>query len=120
MAEFITQNIVSCVMVGIIIICVGVMIVRTRKGLLTKAALYAVSKAEETWGSNTGKIKFAEVYTYLTEQYPIITFFFTEKQVSQIIEDALAQMKQILATKTAKEEAKEATKETISSEIVEH
>lgn len=100
--KFITENSVSAMMILIIAICIVITIVRTRKGLLIKAALYAVSKAEETWGSNTGKIKFAEAYTYITKQYPIITFFFTEKQLSDIIEDSLSQMKQILATKESK------------------
>ena len=105
MIRFISENMVMSVVIAIIIICVVAMVIRTRKGLLVKAALYAVSKAEENWGSDTGRIKFAEVYTYLTKQYPIITFFFTEQQISQIIEDALEQMKQILATKTSKESA---------------
>lgn len=101
--SYVMQNAVPILVIVIIATAVTVMVIRNRKGLLVKAALYAVSKAEEVWGSNTGRIKFAEVYTYLTKQYPIITFFFTEAQISQIIEDALAQMKEILATKTSKE-----------------
>lgn len=103
MTTEVMQNAVPIVVAAIIVIAVGVMIARNRKGLLTKAALYAVTKAEEAWGSNTGRIKFAEAYTYVCKQYPIITFFFTEAQLSQIIEDALVQMKQILATKASKE-----------------
>lgn len=103
MAMQVMQVSVPIFFIGVIIVCVGVMILRNRRGLLVKAALYAVTKAEETWGSNTGRIKFAEVYTYLAKQYPIVTFLFTEKQISQIIEDALTQMKEILATKASKE-----------------
>lgn len=111
MAKFIADNSISIMMFIIILVCVIIMVVRMRKGLLIKAALYAVSKAEETWGSNTGKIKFAEVYTYITKQYPIITFFFTEKQLSDIIEDALSKMKQILATKESKLQEKKIEEE---------
>lgn len=104
MTTQVLQNAVPIFVIGVIIICVGITILRNRKGLLVKAALYAVTKAEETWGSNTGRIKFAEVYTYLNKQYPIVTFFFTEDQISEIIEDALEQMKAILATKASKED----------------
>lgn len=102
MKNLIYDNPITCLVALIIVVCVLVMIFRSRKGLLVKAALYAVSRAEETWGSNTGKIKFAEAYTYITKQYPIVTFFFSEEQLSNIIEEALSQMKQILATKEAK------------------
>lgn len=103
MLKFIMENPVLTVVTVIIVVSVIVMAVRSRKGLLAKAALYAVSKAEETWGSNTGRIKFAEVYTYLKAQYPIITFFFSEEQISNMIEEALVQMKQILASKASQE-----------------
>lgn len=100
--SIITQN-ADIIFAAVIIVCVTVMIIRSRRGLLVKAALYAVSKAEENWGSDTGRIKFAEAYTYIVKQYPVITFFFTEEQISDIIEEALVQMKQILATKSSKE-----------------
>lgn len=107
MVKFVTENPVLVVVAVIIVICVAVMVARSRKDLLQKAALYAVSKAEEAWGSNTGKIKFAEAYTYLKKQYPIVTFFFSEQQLSQIIEDSLDQMKKILASKASLEKKQE-------------
>jgi len=92
-----------------IVIITGLLVAifRNRRGLLVKAALYAVSTAEEAWGSNTGRIKFAEVYSYLHEAFPIITFFFTEAQLTEIIEDALNDMKNILASKASKEKVEE-------------
>lgn len=89
----------------VIVIAVLVYAYKNKKGLIAKAALYAVTKAEEAWGSNMGKIKFSEVYTYLQKQYPIVTFFFSENQITNIIEDALVKLKEILATKEAKERA---------------
>lgn len=108
--EWINANLIAIVVMVIILTAVIMMVYKNKKGLLARAALYAVSKAEEAWGSDTGRIKFAEVYTYLNKEYPIITFFFTEAQLSDIIETALADMKQILATKAAKE-AKAASQE---------
>ncbi len=88
----------------VIIVAMIFCIAHNQRGLLSKAALYAVSKAEEAWGSNTGRIKFAEVYSYIRKQYPLITFFFTEEQLSEIIESALSDMKEIFATKMAKDQ----------------
>ena len=112
--DWIIQNIVLVVVVAIIVVSVGVLVWNNKKGLLARAALYAVSKAEDTWGSDTGRIKFAEVYTYLSKQYPLVTFFFTENQLTQIIEDALAEMKKILASKAAKLEKEAASSEAAS------
>ena len=91
------------VAVCVILIALAVYLWNRKRDVLVKSALYAVSKAEEAWGSDTGRIKFAEVYTYLRKEYPVITFFLSEKQLSDIIEDALKELKKILATKEAKE-----------------
>lgn len=119
MLEFIQQNPVFCIVVLIIVIALIVYLIRYRQDILKKAALYAVAKAEEAWGSNTGRIKFAEAYTYIKKNYPIITFFVSEAQLSKLIEDALESLKEIIATKESiakKEEAKiEAAAETEES-----
>ena len=65
---------------------------------------YIVAKVEEEWGSDMGKIKFAEAYTYLKAKYPIITFFLPQTLMTKIIEDALVKLKEILASKASKEE----------------
>lgn len=99
MLEFICQNPVLCIVVCIIIIAITVYLIRYRQDILKKAALYAVAKAEEAWGSNTGRIKFAEAYTYIKKNYPVITFFVSEAQLSKLIEDALVSLKEIIATR---------------------
>lgn len=100
---WIIANPITFVVTVVIVISVALLLFKSRKGLICKAALYAVSKAEEEWGSKTGRIKFAEAYTYISRQYPIITFFFTEKQLTDIIETALVEMKKILASKQGQE-----------------
>ncbi len=112
MLEFIKANPVLCIVVCIIIIAITVYLIRYRQDILKKAALYAVAKAEEAWGSNTGRIKFAEAYTYIKKNYPVITFFVSEAQLSKLIEDALVSLKEIIATRESiakKEEEKLAT-----------
>lgn len=103
MLEFIKNNPIFCVVVLIIIAALIYYLIKNSKNILKKAALYAVAKAEDAWGSNTGRIKFAEVYTYLKKNYPVFTFFVSEDQLSKIIEDALTNLKEILATKISKE-----------------
>jgi len=99
MLKFITEEPVLCVVILIIAIALFVYLIKYRRDILKKAALYAVAKAEEAWGSNTGRIKFAEAYLYLKKNYPIITFFISEDELSSLIEEALVSLKEIIATK---------------------
>lgn len=96
MLEFIQNNPVLCIVIAVIIVALIVYTYKYRQDILKKAALYAVAKAEEAWGSKTGQIKFSEVYTSLKKKYPFMTFFISEKQLSQIIEDALEYLKTLL------------------------
>ena len=96
MLEFIQNNPVLCIVIAIIIVALIVYTYKYRQDILKKAALYAVAKAEKAWGSKTGQIKFLEVYTSLKKKYPFMTFFISEKQLSQVIEDALEYLKTLL------------------------
>ena len=92
------------VAVIVIIACVITYVVQKGKAGLYDAALYLVSVAEDEWGSDTGKIKFAQVLTTIKQMYPIISFFVKQETIEKIIEDALDEMKRIIASKKAKEE----------------
>lgn len=105
--NWIIANPITTFVLVVIVIALAVYVYNNKKNLLYKAALYAVAVAEDTWGSDTGRIKFAEVYTYIKSQYPLVTLFFTEKQLTDIIEQSLVKLKEILATKAAKEKAEE-------------
>lgn len=96
MLDFIQQNYVTIVMAFIILIAIIVHIAKYEKDVLRKAALYAVSKAEDEWLHGTGKIKFAQVYVYLKRTYPIITFFISEDRLSKLIEDSLETLKKVI------------------------
>lgn len=104
--NWVMANPITTIVILIVAIALIVWVVKNRKGLLRKMALYAVSVAEEEWGSKTGQIKFAEVYSTLKLKFPIITLFLTETQMKDLIEDALKELKKILAEK---EEAEAAT-----------
>jgi phosphate/sulfate permease len=102
--NWIVTNPIMTFVIAIIIIALVVYIYLNKKDLLYKAALYAVSVAEDEWGSDMGRIKFAEVYTYIKKEFPLFTLFFPEAKLKKIIEDALVELKKILASKAAKEE----------------
>lgn len=109
--NWIVDNPIVTVVIAIIIIALIVYVFLNKKGVLYKAALHAVAVAESEWGSGTGKIKFAEVYTYIKKQFPLFTLFFTEAQLTKIIENALTELKEILAKRIAEEEQAEETVE---------
>lgn len=102
--HWISTNHTLAFMLIVIAIAILVYAFANKKGLLCKAALYAVSVAEEEWGSGMSKVKFAKAYTYMKTQYPLLTLFLTEEKLTQIIEDALVELKEILATKAAKQQ----------------
>lgn len=87
----------------VIVAAIFVLIWTNRKDVLLKSALYIVAEVEDEWGSNTGRIKFAQAYEYVKCKYPIITFFMSKETLTNIIETALVQLKEILKTKEAKE-----------------
>ena len=107
-------NVKWVIAVIVIIACVLCYVVRRGKIGLYDAALYLVTVAEDEWGNDTGKIKFAQVLTTIKKMYPITTFFLKQNDISEIIENALNEMKRIIASKKAKEE--KALKEVMKTE----
>ena len=110
MVNWITTNPVMSLVILVIAIAIIVLIYINRKDVLLKSALYIVAKVEEEWGSDMGKIKFAEAYTYIKSKYPIVTFLLPESVLTKIIEDALVKLKEILASKASKQTKTEAGK----------
>ena len=101
--DWIITNPVMALVILVILIAIGVLIYINRKDVILKSALYIVAKVEEEWGSDMGKVKFAEAYTYIKAKYPIVTFLLPESVLKKIIEDALVKLKEILAAKTSKQ-----------------
>ena len=110
MINWITANPVMSLVILVIAIAIIVLIYINRKDVLLKSALYIVAKVEEEWGSDMGKIKFAEAYTYIKSKYPIVTFLLPESVLTKIIEDALVKLKEMLASKASKQAKVEADK----------
>lgn len=103
MIQLIKESPIDAIFIMIIIIAFIIYLIKYKQDILEKAALKAVSQAEAEWTSGTGRIKFAEAYTYIKKNYPIITFFVTEKELTDTIEEALVELKKIIKTKKGKE-----------------
>ena len=101
--DWIIANPVMTLVILVILIAISILIYINRKDVILKSALYIVAKVEEEWGSDMGKVKFAEAYTYIKAKYPIVTFLLPESVLKKIIEDALIKLKEILATKASKQ-----------------
>ena len=91
----------SSVLVVLLFITVSVILIK--KGYIKyvkQVCFYLVCKAEEEFGSGTGALKYAAVTSWLYDRLPLICrFFFTEKQIDNMIEEAVSQMKEWLDTK---------------------
>lgn len=105
--NWITSNPIAAFVILVVVIALVVFIYLNKKNLLRKAALYAVAVAEDQWSSGTGKIKFAEVYAYLKQRFPLFTLFFSEAKLAKIIEDALEELREILEGDTEEAEIEE-------------
>lgn len=103
MIQLIKESPIDAIFIMIIVIAFIIYLIKYKQDILEKAALKAVSQAEAEWTSGTGRIKFAEAYTYIKKNYPIITFFVTEKELTDTIEEALVELKKIIKTKKGKE-----------------
>lgn len=99
--DLILEHPLDAAFTAVILVSIGVSIFLNRRDVLLKSALYIVAKVEDEWGSGTGRIKFAEAYTYLKAKYPIATFFLPEDKLTEIIEDALDELKKILESKAS-------------------
>lgn len=60
--------------------------------------LSAVTLAEAEFGSGTGKIKLSVVYDRFVERFPWIARVLSFEKFSKYVDDALLEMKQLLAT----------------------
>lgn len=86
------DNIVAC----ILMIAIVVTLIKKGETEILKEILFSlITKAEEEFGSGTGKLKYATVVDWLYERIPaIIKPLFTSKDLETLIETALAEAKE--------------------------
>ena len=68
---------------------------------LRKWLLYAVTRAEAELGSGTGKMKLVLVYDWFVERFPWLAKIISFEYFAELVDDALAEMREMLATNKA-------------------
>lgn len=87
----------SLLVVALFIVALVILIKRGYKKYAKQICFYLVCKAESEFGKKTGTLKYAAVTSWLYDKLPAICkFFFTEKQIDKLIEEAVVQMKEWL------------------------
>lgn len=86
-----------------IFIFISFLFILLRRGYKRKVndiLLFLVTKAEKEFGNNTGKLKYSAVTTWIYEFLPNIgQFFITPKELDDMIEDSVQEMKEYLGHK---------------------
>ena len=99
MIDFIFVNWDSVIVVILFIVFILLSIKRGAIKQVNQMLFYLVTEAEAQFGNGTGALKYAAVTTWLYERLPtIVKILFTEKQIDEIIEKAVSDMKKYLDT----------------------
>ena len=91
----------AIVLIAIAIIVIILFVLHNKEAVLKQFVLYAVTKVQETWGSDMGKVKFAEAYCMIREKFPVFTIFIKEDFLKQLIENALEDLKNTIKENTS-------------------
>lgn len=99
MLEFIKANLDSIISVILLIVCAFVAIKLRYTKQVKQILLALVIKAETMYGGKTGQLKFSAVCDWIYEKLPaIVRLFVTSKDIAELIEDAVDEMKKYLAS----------------------
>lgn len=63
--------------------------------------LWAVTRAEQIYGSSTGQLKLRYVYDLFVQRFPAMANVISFERFSQLVDDALEQMRGMLASNKA-------------------
>ena len=96
--DFLIDNIVTICGIAAALIAALVLFVAGYKNYARRIIYILVCEAEKRFGAGTGKIKFAEVFSSFYAKLPaFLRSLFPEKEISAMIESAVAKMKSALA-----------------------
>ena len=106
--EFLIENWAIIIAVVAIVSCAAVAIVKFAKSgkatqleSLRQWLLFAVTEAEKSLGSGTGKLKLRQVYDMFLTKFPWLAKIITFEQFSGMVDDALEDMNNMLSTNSA-------------------
>lgn len=86
------------ILIGLLFIAGSVIFAINERKNIKEWLLYAVIEAEKGLGSKTGKIKLRQVYDWFIGTYPVISKIVSFKTFSSLVDTALEEMKEILAS----------------------
>lgn len=96
--DFIALHWSSVLVVVLFIVALIILVKRGYSKYVKQICFYLVCEAEAQFGSGTGSLKYAAVTSWLYDRLPAVCkFFFTEKQIDKLIEDAVSKMKNWLS-----------------------
>lgn len=88
------ELLINVLVILVVIVVLILLAYKGKMGIVKRIILALVVQAELNWGSGTGKIKLVEVFGLVYERLPvIIKIFITEKQLINLIEEAVEFMK---------------------------
>lgn len=92
--DFVAQHWSSILVVLLFIVALVILVKKGYIKYVKQICFYLVCEAEAEFGSGTGTLKYAAVTSWLYDKLPAVCkFFFTEKQIDKLIEEAVTQMK---------------------------
>lgn len=99
MYKFIISNWDSILTIILFIVFLLFLIKKGATTQVSQILFYLVIEAEKQFGNGTGALKYAAVTTWLYERLPsIIKVLFTDRQIDQMIEKAVKDMKDYFDT----------------------
>ena len=99
--DFILAHWSSILVIALFVVALVILIKKGYTKYVKQICFYLVCEAEEKFGSGTGTLKYAAVTAWLYDKLPAVCkFFFTEKQIDGMIEEAVQNMKEWLDANT--------------------
>lgn len=84
-------------LIALLFVIGTIFFVINQKKNINEWLLFAVIEAEKGLGSNTGKIKLRQVYDWFLTTFPVFSKFVSFKVFSKLVDNALIEMKRIIA-----------------------
>lgn len=99
MEEFLIKNVSNIIFVVVAVIVLIILFKRGATKQMKDILFHLVLRAEQEYGTGTGEMKYAAVVSGLYEKVPsLASWLFTKRQINNMIEMAVVQMKEYLNT----------------------
>ena len=89
------------VLIGLLLVAGLIDILLNEKVAAKKWLLLAVTTAETEFGGKTGQLKLRYVYDMFVDKFSLLSKFITFDQFSEMVDEALVEMRHLLETNVA-------------------